>query len=496
MPSADLYLRLSLDHDRATSIERQEADCRRWCAANDLSVRRVHVDRGVSAFNASVHRDGFEAALAEVITGAVSTLLVWKLDRLSRRGIGQVGQVLDRFETAGARLVCVQDGLDTAQPQARMIIALLSEFARAESETLGMRVKSAKDAQRAAGLWLGGQPPHGYAVAPDRRLMPVEPGASVMREVFERVIAGHSLVEICRRNNSLGIATPRTRNWHPSWVSLSLKSPIYAGLAQTRHITRSHRHCPIYPYLDETTGDQVSCLTPGAEPIVTRAQQLQALAMVQSRVTRLGAKHLPQHVGWSLLVGGLGRCANCDGVLSAGNSYRCRAHVRGGLSACAQPVNASIHAVDRRVASAWRDLVGTHDPATETIREAVAQLWAPAPAQPTDWSRLNGELRELHARLDDADAAHYVRHHLDARRHSAVAHKLALQITGVEAALATTDPHIDTRALNDPDYVAQHWNAATPPARRQLLRLAWTKVTIAKAATRGHFDPNRISYLR
>ena len=42
-----------------------------------------------------------------------------------------------------------------------MIIALLSEFARAESETMGMRVRSAKLAQRAQGLWLSGKPPSG-----------------------------------------------------------------------------------------------------------------------------------------------------------------------------------------------------------------------------------------------------------------------------------------------------------------------------------------------
>jgi DNA invertase Pin-like site-specific DNA recombinase len=70
--------------------------------------------------------------------------------RLSRRGIGQFGQLLDDFEKAGGRLVSLQDQLDTPQPQARMIIALLSEFARAESETTGQRVKSAKEAQRVA----------------------------------------------------------------------------------------------------------------------------------------------------------------------------------------------------------------------------------------------------------------------------------------------------------------------------------------------------------
>ena len=75
--------------------------------------------------------------MAAIVTAEVATLVGWKLDRLSRRGLGPVGQVLDQFERAGGRLVSVKDGLDTAQPQARMIIALLSEFARAESETNG-----------------------------------------------------------------------------------------------------------------------------------------------------------------------------------------------------------------------------------------------------------------------------------------------------------------------------------------------------------------------
>ncbi|ALO09583.1 resolvase domain-containing protein [Streptomyces venezuelae] len=52
----------------------------------------------------SVERKGFDAALAAATSGVVGTLIVWKLDRLSRRGIGQVGKVLDDIEKAGGRL--------------------------------------------------------------------------------------------------------------------------------------------------------------------------------------------------------------------------------------------------------------------------------------------------------------------------------------------------------------------------------------------------------
>jgi hypothetical protein len=66
--TADLYLRLSLDHPGATAIERQEAECRRWCDANGLAVRVVHVDRGVSGYSEreQPHREGFTAALNAV----------------------------------------------------------------------------------------------------------------------------------------------------------------------------------------------------------------------------------------------------------------------------------------------------------------------------------------------------------------------------------------------------------------------------------------------
>ena len=74
--TADLYLRLSLDFQGATSIDRQEVDCRRWCHLHGLTVRRVHVDRGVSGYSETAHRDGFDAALAAVTAGETNTLVV------------------------------------------------------------------------------------------------------------------------------------------------------------------------------------------------------------------------------------------------------------------------------------------------------------------------------------------------------------------------------------------------------------------------------------
>lgn len=140
---ADLYLRVSLDREGKTAIERQEADCRAWAESNRLEVRTVHIDRGRSGYR-SVGRAGFDAAVSALTTRTVRTLIVWKVDRLSRQGMGQVGKLLDDADRVGGRIVFVHDHLDTSQQHARRALALLSEIARTESANIGHRVASAK----------------------------------------------------------------------------------------------------------------------------------------------------------------------------------------------------------------------------------------------------------------------------------------------------------------------------------------------------------------
>ncbi|MEU6301437.1 recombinase family protein [Streptomyces chartreusis] len=141
--SVDLSLRLSLDREGKTAIERQEADCRAWAAQHGLVVRQVHIDRGKSGYK-DVARKGFDAATRAVISGAVGTLVVWKLDRLSRKGTAEVDPLLAEFERIGGRLISVMDGLDSSSPGDRLALASLSEWARAEAETQGERIRHAK----------------------------------------------------------------------------------------------------------------------------------------------------------------------------------------------------------------------------------------------------------------------------------------------------------------------------------------------------------------
>ena len=144
---ADLYLRLSLDHPGATAIERQEDECRRWCTADGLTVRQVHIDRGVCGYRErSQHkRDGFVAALGAVASGEITTLVVWKLDRLSRRGIGQVGPLLDDLEPA-----IPANRRDLSLTDLAYLIFLLARSRRVRFRAAGSRRQGRPQAARRA----------------------------------------------------------------------------------------------------------------------------------------------------------------------------------------------------------------------------------------------------------------------------------------------------------------------------------------------------------
>ncbi|WP_419724025.1 recombinase family protein [Streptomyces pratensis] len=64
------------------------------------------MDRGRSGYK-NVSRKGFDAAITAATAGVVGVLIVWKLDRLPRKGIGEVGKALDDIGRVGGRLVSV-----------------------------------------------------------------------------------------------------------------------------------------------------------------------------------------------------------------------------------------------------------------------------------------------------------------------------------------------------------------------------------------------------
>jgi DNA invertase Pin-like site-specific DNA recombinase len=164
-------------------------------------------DRGIGATK-KTRRPDFERALQAVVNRDVEALIVPAMDRLSRRGMRHVGEVLEAVEEAGGRIIFVKETLDTSNPNSRMIVALLAEQARAEAASLAWRAEKWQEGRRLNGRWTGKRP-YGYRVV-DGRLVIHPDEAPIVRRIVDTFLAGKGMRQIAAILNEDGIPSPNT----------------------------------------------------------------------------------------------------------------------------------------------------------------------------------------------------------------------------------------------------------------------------------------------
>ncbi len=85
------------------------------------------------------------------------TLVVWKLDRLSR-SLKDLLHILERVEAVGARFRSLTEAVDTAGPAGRMLMQMLGSFAEFERAMVRERTRAGLKAAAARGRKGGRQP--------------------------------------------------------------------------------------------------------------------------------------------------------------------------------------------------------------------------------------------------------------------------------------------------------------------------------------------------
>ncbi|MFD8644035.1 recombinase family protein [Streptomyces zaomyceticus] len=482
----DLYLRLSLDRDGKTAIERQEADCRAWAERNGLTVRKIHMDRGRSGYKA-VERKGFDAALAAVTAGVVGTLIVWKLDRLSRKGIGQVGKVLDDIEEAGGRLVSVLDGLDTSNDSARMAVVMIAELARSESKNLGMRVGHAKRYLRSKGQWIGGQPPYGLRIdAMTRKLVHDPEYADYARLIADEALAGTSLVKIARLLNEHEVLSPRGGQWNAASIMQLLRSPAFAGLmpeTETVETEDGERKYTgrVFPYRDPDTLETVGI----GEGIISVGERERIIRTLESRTFVHAGKRRPKPEGTALLTG-IVHCAvpGCGRRMHrVGGSYQCMARRAGNQCIGASAVS---EVVDQYVAEQFLAKLPALEP-DDPLLVVITDRWLHR-ADPETFAKrdaLTAEMKDEEARLADLEDARFVRGEFEGtaavERYDRLAVRLRGRIDGLRGDLHRLRmPSVDVSPMLDGVTLREAWTDATNEGRRELLTLAINRVEVSK----------------
>ncbi len=223
-----LYLRISTDEDhQPTSLGTQRERLERYCEAmEDWHVVHAFADQ---ASGITLERPGLQQALGLARERRFDLLLVYRVDRLSRK-VRQLAGLAEELDRLGIVLKSATEPFDTGSPAGRMMLQMLGVFAEFEHATIVDRVTAGLDRRVREGRWMSGRTPYGYARA-NALLVPDPVRAPVIRRIFRLYAEGKlGTTAIARQLEAEGAPAPRKQGWSPNALQLILANPAYRGL--------------------------------------------------------------------------------------------------------------------------------------------------------------------------------------------------------------------------------------------------------------------------
>ena len=193
--------------------------------------------------------------MVDVRAGRVSTIVVYKIDRLSR-SLLDFAKLVEELERHEVSLVAVTQQFNTTTSMGRLTLNVLLSFAQYEREVIAERIRDKMSASRKKGKYLGGIPPIGYDVDRlNKRLIVNAQEAVLVRHVFRRYLELGCAVKLVRELNEAGHLTKgwttkkgKTqpgKEWHKNYVYRLLRNPVYIGLVEYQGETYEGEHDPI-----------------------------------------------------------------------------------------------------------------------------------------------------------------------------------------------------------------------------------------------------------
>jgi len=202
------YLRVSTEEQSVSGLGLQaqrsslEAEVARRAWEDVLFIS----DEGKSG--KTLNRPGMKRALAALASGTAGTLVVSKLDRLSR-SLLDFATLMEQARREGWELVVLDLNIDTSSPSGALMANVLASFSEYERQVISQRTAVALQAKKAQGHRLG---------------RPVTLDRAVAQRIVTMRTRGMSTPRIASALTADCTPTATGGKWWPSTVSAVLRS--------------------------------------------------------------------------------------------------------------------------------------------------------------------------------------------------------------------------------------------------------------------------------
>ncbi|MET4807573.1 recombinase family protein [Limibacillus sp. MBR-115] len=208
-------------------------------------------DGGLSG--ATLERPALRRLLADIETGKIDVIVVYKVDRLTR-SLTDFAKLVETFELREVSFVSVTQQFNTTTSMGRLTLNVLLSFAQFEREVIGERIRDKIAASKAKGIWMGGLPPLGYD-AKDRKLVVNAAEADTVRQIFEAYLKQGTVWRLKQSLERTGIVTKQRQNpdgqrtggrpFSRGQLYRLLSNPLYRGKIAHKGDVHEGQHDPI-----------------------------------------------------------------------------------------------------------------------------------------------------------------------------------------------------------------------------------------------------------
>jgi len=223
------YGRQSVDRKDSISIESQLEFSMHEFKGESF---REYKDKGYSGKNTD--RPKFQELIRDIEKGLISTVVVYKLDRISR-SIIDFASMMELFGRYNVEFVSATEKFDTSTPMGRAMLNICIVFAQLERETIQRRVQDAYYSRCERGFHMSGKAPYGYKLEPTTvdgiktKMMAVDPvAAEQVKQMFEMYADPQtSYGDIARYFTGQGVDFDGGELKRAT-LSVLLRNPVYA----------------------------------------------------------------------------------------------------------------------------------------------------------------------------------------------------------------------------------------------------------------------------
>ncbi|HEX3105216.1 MAG TPA: recombinase family protein [Terriglobales bacterium] len=239
------------------SLEAQREACEAYITSQKHERWRgitTHYDDGGYS-GGSMDRPALRQLLADIDAGKVDTVVVYKVDRLTR-SLADFAKIIERFDAGQVSFVSVTQQFNTTTSMGRLTLNVLLSFAQFEREVTGERIRDKIAASKRKGMWMGGIVPVGYDVR-DRKLIVNADEAAQVRKLFRLYLELGCVAKLKAQLDRDGVKskarlspsgmTSGGTSYSRGSLYCLLQNPIYLGKIQHRGATYAGEHDAIIP---------------------------------------------------------------------------------------------------------------------------------------------------------------------------------------------------------------------------------------------------------